>query len=131
ALQQDVLTILGNAIDNAIDAAGPGGTVQVLVQEDDEEVAVLVDDDGPGVPTALRGAVFRPGFSTKHAGAQPPRSVRRVPRAGTSSSPRWDALRHDDAPAPLLQPTPGSDAGTARGIGLALVRRIVARRGGT
>ncbi|MBE7701663.1 sensor histidine kinase [Oerskovia sp. Sa1BUA8] len=132
SLQQDVLTILGNTIDNAIDAAGPGGTVQVLVLEDAEELAVVVDDDGPGVPTALRAAVFRPGFSTKHASALATRPVRRVPRPGTdaTSSGRWDALRHSDPPAPPPRPTPGTDAGTARGIGLALVRRVVARRGG-
>lgn len=132
SLQQDVLTILGNAIDNAIDATGPGGTVQILVLEDDDDVTVLVDDDGPGVPQALRAAVFRPGFSTKHAGVPAARSTRRVPRAGTdlTSSRREAFPPYSDTPAPLERPTAGADAGTARGIGLALVRRIVARRGG-
>lgn len=129
ALQQDVLTILGNATDNAIDAAGPGGTVQILVQDDGATLTVLVDDDGPGVPVVLRGAVFRPGFSTKQPGGLPARPARRVPRPATDTTPSGRPVAPSATRTP--PPPPGTDAGTARGIGLTLVRRIVARRGGT
>ncbi|MGN7702837.1 ATP-binding protein [Cellulosimicrobium sp. 22601] len=95
-LHGDVLTVVGNLVDNAVDAAGPGGHVRVLVTDRDTEgpaptrdgVVVVVEDDGPGVPPGARSDVFAAGYTTK---------------AGPHG----------------------------RGIGLALVRRVAARRGGT
>jgi two-component system CitB family sensor kinase len=68
----DAVTVLGNLIDNAVDAVGDGGHVVVLVQqEDDGGIFVRVDDDGPGVPEADRERVFAAGVTTKTAaGAQ-------------------------------------------------------------
>ncbi|MHA7264496.1 sensor histidine kinase [Arthrobacter sp. TMN-37] len=90
----DLITIIGNLLDNAIDAAaastrrrvrltlgnpgtGPGG------------VRIVVHDSGPGLTDGERSRIFELGFSTKDPGAR------------------------------------------SRGIGLALVRQAVLRRGGS
>ncbi len=86
-LSADLVTVTGNLVDNAIDAAGPGGWVKVLISQDDDAVTVEVTDSGHGVDETLAGHVFRSGFTTK-------------------------------------------DADGHRGIGLALVSRICAARGG-
>ncbi|MFD7660717.1 ATP-binding protein [Actinosynnema sp. NPDC059797] len=85
----DALTVLGNLVDNAVDAVRAGGTVRVLVRSDEGGVRVVVDDDGPGVERSERGRIFAPGVSSK------------APRGAHG-----------------------------RGIGLALVSRVVTRRRG-
>ena len=86
----DLVTVLGNLIDNAVDAASPGGRVDVAVHREGRGTVVTVADDGPGIPQEDRDRVFHSGVSSKAA-----------------------------------------PAGGTRGIGLALVRRVVTRRGGT
>ncbi|MFS8098579.1 sensor histidine kinase [Lentzea alba] len=81
----DALTVLGNLVDNAVDAVDTGGTVRVLVRSSAQGVRMVVDDDGPGVVESQRGRIFDLGVSTKDAD---------------------------------------------RGIGLALVSRVVTRRSG-
>ncbi|WP_202805620.1 ATP-binding protein [Actinopolymorpha alba] len=88
-LGDDVVTVLGNLIDNAGDAAGPGGTIEVLVEESGDGTLIRVADDGPGVPPGQRELIFTAGYSSKPVAS-----------------------------------------GGSRGIGLALVTRIVDRRGG-
>jgi sensor histidine kinase regulating citrate/malate metabolism len=90
ALHSDTLVVLGNLIDNAVDAVGPDGRVRVHLLTDGTHLRLQVDDDGPGVPENLRQQVFKAGFSTKVPGTR----------------------EH------------------SRGIGLALVRRVVDRRDG-
>jgi two-component system, CitB family, sensor kinase len=88
-----LLSILGNLIDNAIDAAATGprpASVNVRLCSRHDNVTVEVADTGCGVPKELAARIFTDGFTTK--------------------SP--DGTRH-------------------RGIGLALVRRLVRRAGGT
>ena len=88
-----LLTIIGNLIDNAIDAAAPTAPdawVRVSLAADRDAVRIRVGDSGPGVSPSLRGTVFQDGFTTKadHGARQ-------------------------------------------RGLGLALVHRIVRRQGGS
>lgn len=85
----DALTVLGNLVDNAVDAVETGGVVRVLVRSSVTGVRVVVDDDGPGVAESQRGRIFDLGVSSKDVmGAH------------------------------------------GRGIGLALVSRVVTRRSG-
>lgn len=94
--EQALTTILGNLIDNALDAvSGDGfqpdrpGQVDVSLLEEGDAVLLRVEDNGPGIPPGAAEQVFVDGFSTKPAKA---------------------SLR--------------------RGLGLALVHRIVQRLGG-
>ena len=92
ASTQTLLTIIGNLIDNAIEAAAtapPPGEVTVRLASDAAAITIAVGDSGPGVPAELQSEVFTDGFTTK-------------PSLGE---------RH-------------------RGLGLALVHRLVRREGG-
>jgi len=57
-----------NLLDNAIDAAGEGGTVTVRTQAHATEVLIDVEDDGPGIPADVVWRVFEPFFTTKPVG---------------------------------------------------------------
>jgi two-component system CitB family sensor kinase len=88
-----LLTISGNLIDNAIDAAGAGpkpARVTVRLIATDGALTIQVTDTGSGVPEDLQQAIFTDGFTTKPDEGQ----------------------RH-------------------RGLGLALVHRLVRQAGGT
>lgn len=88
-----LLTITGNLIHNAIDAAAeapPPASVDVRLTTDERSTLIEVRDSGPGVPAVLEHTVFNDGFTTK-------------PDQGE---------RH-------------------RGLGLALVHRLVRQAGGT
>ncbi|MCW2868365.1 MAG: signal transduction histidine kinase regulating citrate/malate metabolism [Marmoricola sp.] len=67
-LSRDLATVVGNLVDNALDAAGDtpadrSPRVRVLVEGHDDRVVVEVADTGPGAPTG--DEVFRQGWSTK------------------------------------------------------------------
>ena len=89
---QTVMTVLGNLIDNALDAVAdqPAPRQVSITITDSPGITIVVTDTGPGVPAEYLTDIFADGFSTK-----PVSSDRR------------------------------------RGIGLALVRRVVHRAGGT
>lgn len=97
---RDLVTVLGNLIDNAIDAAAPGPDgacaepprVRVTARADHGELLLRVADSGPGVPEEAADGIFRRGWSTKDARTAAP--------------------------------------GRGRGLGLALVQQAVRRNGG-
>ncbi|MFA3842875.1 ATP-binding protein [Streptomyces aureus] len=91
-----LLTVVGNLLDNAVDAAvcGPvparGREVRLSLVEAFDQVLVQVADTGPGIAPGTAETIFEDGWSTR------------------------------------------PDRGTARrGLGLALVHRLVQRHGGT
>jgi signal transduction histidine kinase len=48
---------VANLVDNALKYAGPGATVRVRTRRRGDGVAIIVDDDGPGIPAAERPRV--------------------------------------------------------------------------
>lgn len=73
----DFVTVLGNLVDNAIDAAaeraarsgGGQGWVEVYLDEEDGMIVLQVSDSGAGLPAQRLERAFAPGWSTKPAGA--------------------------------------------------------------
>jgi signal transduction histidine kinase len=57
--RQDLDEMLGNLVENA--AKYGGGRVFVTVEPKDGMVDILVEDDGPGIPQAKRGELFKRG----------------------------------------------------------------------
>jgi len=70
-LSSDVATVVGNLVDNAMDAASeaPQRWVEVSLGLVDEEVDIVVRDSGAGVPPGMEREIFRRGISTKDATA--------------------------------------------------------------
>ncbi|QNP70101.1 sensor histidine kinase [Streptomyces roseirectus] len=67
---RDLVTILGNLIDNAVDAAqgSVGARVSVTAYTTDAELTLSVSDTGTGVAPSDTERVFERGFTTKPAG---------------------------------------------------------------
>ena len=77
---RDVVTIVGNLIDNAFDAVteAPGDAprrVEVDARVDGDEVVLRVADSGPGLPPDAVDLAFRRGFSTKEQGSHGRRGI--------------------------------------------------------
>ena len=69
----DAVSVLGNLVDNAMDAAAESDDrwVQVSLRPGDRDGIVLeVSDSGPGIAPAERARIFDQGYSTKPAGAE-------------------------------------------------------------
>jgi signal transduction histidine kinase len=64
--------VFANLIGNAVEAVGPGGTIQLHVfpcrdrrDSGQQGVRVVVADDGPGIAPLDRNRIFEPFFTTK------------------------------------------------------------------
>jgi two-component system, CitB family, sensor kinase len=64
---RDMVTVLGNLLDNAFDAVADGAVrrVDVRLVADGHRLLLDVDDSGPGLPPGTADQVFRRGWSTK------------------------------------------------------------------
>jgi len=60
--------IVSNLVVNALEATPSGGRVSVSAVEESGNICVLVEDDGPGIPSALREKILQPFFTTKSRG---------------------------------------------------------------
>ncbi|GAA4730420.1 sensor histidine kinase [Modestobacter marinus] len=96
----DLVTIVGNLVDNAVDAAlegPPPHEVHLLLRAAGDTLEIRVEDTGPGLTEEQTHRVFDQGWSTKAA-----------------PDGHHDGLGH----------------GLGRGLGLALVAQTVRRHGG-
>jgi len=76
----DLVTIAGNLLDNAIDAAlsgEPPREVQFAAWMDGDRLKIRVEDSGPGVPEEAVPHLFERGWSTKDASEAPPKGLGR------------------------------------------------------
>jgi two-component system CitB family sensor kinase len=66
---RDLVTVVGNLVDNALDSVAPigSGVVDVTISDGVEGTLVRVHDSGPGVDPAVVDEIFRDGFTTKVA----------------------------------------------------------------
>jgi nitrogen fixation/metabolism regulation signal transduction histidine kinase len=60
--------VLTNLLENAADAAGPGGAVLGKTYASDGRIAIEVHDSGPGLSPQVRSTLFEPTISFKKAG---------------------------------------------------------------
>ena len=66
ALATDVITVLGNLIDNAVDVSeGSDRGVVTAAINDGVALTISVTDSGPGVPVHLRESIFARGVTSK------------------------------------------------------------------
>jgi two-component system CitB family sensor kinase len=71
----DVLTVLGNLVDNAMEAVSHDGTVTVSVHTRGDRTTIVVEDDGPGIDDDQLLRVFAPGVTTKASQERPARGI--------------------------------------------------------
>jgi signal transduction histidine kinase len=57
-----------NLLDNAIDALGKTGTIEITTRRDGSCAIVEITDDGPGIPHEIGNRVFDSFFTTKDVG---------------------------------------------------------------
>lgn len=67
--REQLVSILGNLIDNALEATlshqGKGGTVTVVLSDFGKELIFEVEDQGPGISEDEQEKIFTRGYSTK------------------------------------------------------------------
>lgn len=67
----DLITVVGNLVDNAIDAAAgtPNAWVEATVADTSDGISIRVRDAGPGIGAAHAADIWREGFTTKRGPA--------------------------------------------------------------
>jgi len=65
-----IVRVLNNLLNNAIEAVAEGDTpmVSVSLEKGDHKVLLQVEDNGMGVPLELQDKIFEPNFTTKTSG---------------------------------------------------------------
>jgi two-component system NtrC family sensor kinase len=66
--QSQLQQVFMNLINNAIDAIGSNGTIDIATQLDKDYINVTIRDDGPGITEAIQKKIFDPFFTTKQNG---------------------------------------------------------------
>jgi signal transduction histidine kinase len=101
----DLTRVLVNLARNAAEAMPLGGHLQIALEECPEYLSLSFTDSGPGIPQSALETIFSPGYSTRVGVRPTPDSE---PDAATCAWP----VQH-------------------RGLGLSIVRSIVAAAGGS
>jgi signal transduction histidine kinase len=76
----DLVTIIGNLLDNAIDAAlagDPPREVQLAMWVEDDRLEIRVEDTGPGLSPQDVDRAFERGWTTKETTGAPPSGLGR------------------------------------------------------
>ena len=68
AIPGELNQVWTNLIDNAVDAMGGSGTLEVTARVDGDRLVVAVVDDGPGMSAEVLERAFDPFFTTKEVG---------------------------------------------------------------
>jgi len=67
--QPEVLaSVLGNLASNALDACGEGADLSWRIMEQDNDLVVELQDNGPGIAEDMRDRIFEPFFTTRASG---------------------------------------------------------------
>jgi two-component system NtrC family sensor kinase len=66
--QSQLQQVFMNLINNAIDAIGSDGTIDITTRLGKASIDIVIHDNGPGIPQAIQKKIFDPFFTTKHAG---------------------------------------------------------------
>jgi len=70
ASQTELQQVFLNLINNALDAMEKtGGTLTIGARQEEEQIVIVVADDGPGIPKANLARIFNPFFTTKSVGS--------------------------------------------------------------
>lgn len=66
----ELITVLGNLIENAMDAMSnmENGEIRVSFHHQDGRLHCIVGDDGPGITLENQHRIYEQGFSTKGSG---------------------------------------------------------------
>ncbi|MET9679096.1 sensor histidine kinase [Streptomyces coeruleorubidus] len=74
---QGLVTVVGNLVDNALDAVAgkPHARVEVELRAEDRTAILRVRDTGPGIPPEHRELIFTEGWSTKKPPAHRERGI--------------------------------------------------------
>lgn len=93
-----LVTVVGNLVDNAVEALGHGpGWVEVSLEAQPAGVLVEVRDNGPGVAPELADEVFRHGFTTKVAESAGSRGLGlALTRQACVTRGGWVSVSNDD-----------------------------------
>ncbi|MFD4834448.1 ATP-binding protein [Streptomyces uncialis] len=72
-----LVTIVGNLVDNALDASSgsPDARVEVVLRAEGRAAVLRVRDTGPGVPPEQRETIFMEGWTTKKVPARGKRGI--------------------------------------------------------
>lgn len=60
--------VFSNIIKNAFEALGGSGQIRISTTMFDDQVAITIEDTGPGIPPHMVSRIFDPFFSTKGSG---------------------------------------------------------------
>lgn len=66
--QSQIQQVMLNLINNAVDAIGKNGSINIKTRLDDSRIAISVKDDGSGITDEQQRRIFDPFFTTKETG---------------------------------------------------------------